>query len=218
MMRDAYDFARYFIKNGADSLPNTYDGNMKLQKLLVFADFVNVAEYGKLLFGNPVLAFKNGCVVEDIRLRYKNNYNNFKADSDAYQPDFTKEEYSVLKLVLSIFGNASARELSEINHTFDFWNEAFERSIDNSGFHNKNLAVVDMFSHKADIKKINAVIDAFVRSSSDTTNKEVINGITFYYDGFVLTDDIIEQLEDFSLDAEDDSYSVYFDNGKMVIY
>ena len=33
-MRDVYDFARFFIKNGADSKPNTYDGNMKLQKLL----------------------------------------------------------------------------------------------------------------------------------------------------------------------------------------
>ena len=28
-MRDVYDFAKFFIKNGADSSPNTYDGNMK---------------------------------------------------------------------------------------------------------------------------------------------------------------------------------------------
>lgn len=25
-MRDVYDFAKFFIKNGADSKPNTYDG------------------------------------------------------------------------------------------------------------------------------------------------------------------------------------------------
>lgn len=29
-MRDVYDFAKYFIKNGADFAQNTYDGNMKL--------------------------------------------------------------------------------------------------------------------------------------------------------------------------------------------
>ena len=33
-MRDVFDFAKFFIKNGADSMPNTYDGNMKLQKLV----------------------------------------------------------------------------------------------------------------------------------------------------------------------------------------
>lgn len=30
-MRDVYDFAKFFIKSGADFTPNTYDGNMKLQ-------------------------------------------------------------------------------------------------------------------------------------------------------------------------------------------
>ena len=45
-MRDVYDFAKYFIKNGADSKPNTYDGNMKLQKLLVLSDLANIAENG----------------------------------------------------------------------------------------------------------------------------------------------------------------------------
>ena len=72
-MRDVYDFAKFFIKNGADSSPNTYDGNMKLQKLLVFADLANIAEYGEPLFGDQVLAFKNGCVVEKVRLRYNDS-------------------------------------------------------------------------------------------------------------------------------------------------
>lgn len=69
-MRDVYDFAKFFIKNGADSMPNTYDGNMKLQKLLFLADLANIAEYGEPLFNDQVLAFKNGCVVEKVRLRY----------------------------------------------------------------------------------------------------------------------------------------------------
>ena len=80
-MRDVYDFAKFFIKNGADSRPNTYDGNMKLQKLLVLADLANIAEYGEPLFGDQVLAFKNGCVVEKVRLRYKNDYVAFKTDA-----------------------------------------------------------------------------------------------------------------------------------------
>ena len=49
---DLKDRTAYFaieckrIKNDADSFPNTYEGNMKLQSLLVFANMINVAKNG----------------------------------------------------------------------------------------------------------------------------------------------------------------------------
>ena len=217
-MRDVYDYAKYFIKNGADSTPNTYDGNMKLQKLLVLADLANIAEYGQVLFNDEVLAFKNGCVVEKIRLRYKNDYQGFKKDSDSFEPDFTENEYEILGLVLAIFGSASARELSEINHTFNFWKQAYQRGTDANGFHNKFNYVVDMVNQTADVQKMKEILDAYKESAKEVTAKEIINGITYYYDGFELTDAIIEQLESFSLTADDDVYSMYMDDGKLVIY
>ena len=217
-MRDVYDYAKYFIKNGADSTPNTYDGNMKLQKLLVLADLANIAEYGQVLFNDEVLAFKNGCVVEKIRLRYKNDYQGFKKDSDSFEPDFTENEYEILGLVLAIFGSASARELSEINHTFNFWKQAYQRGTDANGFHNKFNSVVDMVNQTADVQKMKEILDAYKESAKEGTAKEIINGITYYYDGFELTDAIIEQLESFSLTADDDVYSMYMDDGKLVIY
>lgn len=217
-MRDVYDYAKYFIKNGADSTPNTYDGNMKLQKLLVLADLANIAEYGQVLFNDEVLAFKNGCVVEKIRLRYKNDYQGFKKDSDSFEPDFTENEYEILGLVLAIFGSASARELSEINHTFNFWKQAYQRGTDVNGFHNKFNSVVDMVNQTADVQKMKEILDAYKESAKEVTAKEIINGITYYYDGFELTDAIIEQLESFSLTADDDVYSMYMDDGKLVIY
>lgn len=217
-MRDVYDYAKYFIKNGADSTPNTYDGNMKLQKLLVLADLANIAEYGQVLFNDEVLAFKNGCVVEKIRLRYKNDYQGFKKDSDSFEPDFTENEYEILGLVLAIFGSASARELSEINHTFNFWKQAYQRGTDDNGFHNKFNSVVDMVNQTADVQKMKEILDAYKESAKEVTAKEIINGITYYYDGFELSDAIIEQLESFSLTADDDVYSMYMDDGKLVIY
>ncbi|MFW5555774.1 MAG: Panacea domain-containing protein [Roseburia inulinivorans] len=217
-MRDVYDFAKFFMKNGADSRPNTYDGNMKLQKLLVLADLANIAEYGKPLFDDKVLAFKNGCVIEKVRLRYKNDYVNFKRDSEAYQPDFTEREYEVLRLVMQIFGGASARELSDINHTFDFWKSAFEKGTSATGYHDKDMSVVDMTSQHSDVEKMREIIAAYRETENNITASETINGVTFYYDGFILTDDIIDQLENFSLSAEDDTYSVYLDNGRLVIY
>lgn len=216
-MRDVYDFAKFFIKNGADSMPNTYDGNMKLQKLLVFANFVNLVQFDELLFGEEVLAFTNGCVIEKVRLRYKNDYYGLKQDSDKFQPDFTENEYKVLKTVLDIFGNATARELSELNHTFNFWNDAYQKGINASGYHDKNKSVVNFMEQSDDIERMREVLAVHQQSVNDITASEVINGVTYYYDGFVLTDEIINQLECFSLLAEDDVYSVYLDDGKLVI-
>lgn len=216
-MRDVYDFARFFIKNGADSMPNTYDGNMKLQKLLVFANFVNFVQFDELLFGDEVLAFTNGCVIEKVRLRYKNDYYGFKQDSDRFQPDFTESEYEVLKTVLDIFGNATARELSELNHTFDFWIDAYQKGTNASGYHDKNKSVVNFMEQSDDIERMREVLAVHQQSVNDITASEVINGVTYYYDGFGLTDEIINQLERFSLEAEDNVYSVYLDDGKLVI-
>jgi hypothetical protein len=52
----------------------------------------------------------------------------------------------------------------------------------------------------------------------DVSYSKSINGVMFYYDGFILTDEIIDQLESFSLSADDDAYSVYLDDGRLVIY
>ncbi|MCI9143620.1 MAG: SocA family protein [Lachnospiraceae bacterium] len=216
-MRDVYEYAKFFIKNGADSTPNTYDGNMKLQKLLVFANLIYLAQYDEFLFDDDVLAFKNGCVIEKIRLRYRNDYYGLKQDSDRFEPDFTEKEYEVLKTALDIFGSATARELSEINHTFQFWNNAYQKGTDSKGYYDKSKSVVNFKEQPDDIEKMREVLDAYRQSVNEVTAKEVINGITFFYDGFTLTDDMIEKLEMFSLTAEDNAYSVYMDSGRLVI-
>lgn len=206
------------MKNDANSMVNTYDGNMKLQKLLVFANLANIAENGELLYQEEILAFQNGCVVEKVRLRYRNDYASLKRDSEKFEPDFTEREYKILNIVLNVFGNCSARELSEINHAFDFWKIAFDNGTNCNGYHNKERSIVNIMSCESDINRMKEIIAAYNDISSDVTASEIINGITFYYDNITLTDEIIEQLEIFSLSAEDDSYSVYEDCGRLVIY
>lgn len=165
-MREVSNFAKFFIKNGTDSMPNTYDENMKLQNLLVLAELVNIAECGEPLFNNQVLAIKNGCTVSE-------------------------RGYEVLKLVTDIFGGASTMELSSI---------------------------VDMMSQRDDVERMREIVSAYRDTASDTATCKIINGVTFYYDGLTLTDDMIDRLECFSLSAEEDTYSVYVDNGMLVIY
>jgi len=218
-MSSAIDVAKIFIKRGLDTNRNTYDGNMKLQKLLFFANFISLAENGKPLFPEPIRSFKNGCVVEEVRLRYKNDFNNFYIDSEKCEPEFSQEEYNVLNLTTDIFGDISARELSELNHSFSFWEKAIARSIQVDGFKDKDLAIVSQEEMSKEASKLKEIISRFKANKSDRSLREIVNGISFYYSSEIeMTDDILEQLESFSNEADDNAYSLYFENGNLVIF
>lgn len=51
-MSNAINYAKYIIRNGLDTNHNTYDGNMKLQKLLFFADYISLK-----VLSNSILRF-----------------------------------------------------------------------------------------------------------------------------------------------------------------
>lgn len=208
-MRDVYDFAKFFIKNGIDSVPNTFDGNMKLQKMLVLADMSYIAQYKKPLFEEDVLAFRNGLVVEKVRLRYKNDYYGLKKDSEQFNPDFSENEYEILKAVIGVYGHLSAKQLSELSHVFKSWN---------SGYHIKEKSVVDFDVYPEDIEAVRRVIAAYKETIKNPSKYEVINGVIFYYDNMIMTDELISDLEEFSKKCEDDAYTVYEEDGRLVIY
>lgn len=217
-MRDVYDFAKYFIKNGADSTPNTYDGNMKLQKLLVLADMAYMAQGHQRLFNDDVLAFENGLVVEKVRLRYRNDYYGLKADSEKFNPDFTEEEYETLNAVLGIYGHLSARELSNLNHTFKVWRMAYQNGMSGNGYHNKSKSIVNFEAYPEDIAAVGRALKAYAETMRTPHKYELINGIKFYYDDIEMTDELIGKLERFSMVCEDDAYSIGIDDGRLVIY
>lgn len=218
-MRDVYEFAKYFIKNGMDTSPNTFDGNMKLQKMLVFANAISIAKYNELLFSEDILAFKYGCVVEKVKLRYRNDYQGLKKDSEVFQPSFSEQEYDVLNLTTGIFGRVSAGTLSKVNHEFRFWIEPYANGMDSNSYHDKTKSVVNMFDYPDDMKTIRDVINAYQENQQHTSKQELINGVTFYYDGFELTDDLVQELSEFALsdEAEDDAYTICIDDGELVI-
>lgn len=217
-MHYAIDFAKFFLKRELDTDRNTYDGNMKLQKLLFFADLISMYKTGKALFPDPIHAFANGCVVESVRLRYRNDCMALCTDSESFEPDFTQEEYDVLNLTTEIFGKLSARELSDLNHSFLFWKDAYERSQNANGYKNKDLAIVKEADILKEIDKIGVVIDNHRASKIDRSAKEIINGVTFFHSpDFIITDTIMEQLEQFSRIADENVYSIYLEDESLVI-
>ena len=217
-MRDVSDFAKFFIKNGADSEPNTYDGNMKLQKLLVLADMAYMAQYQRPLFNDDILAFENGLVVEKIRLRYRNDYFGFKQDSERFNPDFEEDEYETLNAVIGVYGHLSAKELSDLNHQFNSWKQAYQNGTLQNGYHDKKKSVVKFDLFPEDVEAVGRAIRAYKETRKTARRYEVINGVTFYYDDMTMTDELISELEKFSKVCDDDTDSICQDDGRLVIY
>lgn len=219
-MRSALDVAKYFIKQGLDNTPDTYDGNMKLQKLLVFADLVSLALHNELLFEDDILAFENGCVVESIRLRYRNDYSMLLRDSNAYDPNFTTKEYETLHKTIGLFGHLDARELSELHHGFEFWKAAYSRSGGEAGFKHKSRSVITKSDMQAETVKILDALNAVQDTALEKLHSEVVNGVSFYYDPseIKLDDGVLDYLDKFSRKADEKAYSIYYDDGELVVF
>lgn len=220
-MRDVNEYAKFFLKKNLDSNPNTFDGNMKLQKLLFFANLINFSKHNSLLFEESMFAFENGTVIEEVRKRYKNDYHSYKQDAKNFNPDFTQEEYNVLNDTISIFGNLSAKELSELNHQFDFWSVRFETSTLSNGYHDKTLARITTSDISKEIHKISNMLNAYTQNfvGSDETY-EIVNGVTFFYNpNEVELEELLPQLERFSSlpEIDDDTYSICLEDGELII-
>ena len=118
------DVAKWFCNQGIIEKPNSKEGNMKVQKLLFFAQLIYMAKNnGETMFNNEFSAFENGVVLEKVMKEYHNDYKKY-FDSNKEIPN---DIINVLTLTTEIFGDSSAQELSELSHQFDAWKNYFKR-------------------------------------------------------------------------------------------
>lgn len=221
-MRNVDDYAKYFMKEATD-LNDTYDGNMKLQKLLTFANLISMALNNKPLFKENLLAYRDGCVIKPIIDNYRRRYKELKESSETLVNNFNESELEILDITLGIFDKLSARELSNLNHEFDFWKKSYDPLGRNCIVKNEEV--------EKELDIIKSMVESY--KNRDSNYKfETINGITFYYNpnnldlykSYELNGEyfkIFDELYDFSKseDAEDNSYTVYLDeDGELVIF
>lgn len=212
----ALQYAKWFIKANCDTPRDSYDGNMKLQKLLYFAQLIHLAKYNKVLFNDPIYAFEHGSVIEDVRLEYKNNCLGLVADAYSTSFNFTEEEMDTLNLTIAIFGDASAEELSKLNHLHKSWQKAYKNSLIGN-IPVKELAQISIDDiKKYDLDKIKQVIEAFEMSNNNDECYEV-NGVKFYYnpDEIQIDDELKNRLKEFP--ARESAYTIYRDKSQGVI-
>ena len=215
----AMDYAKYFISQRIGAEKNSLEGNMKLQKLLFFADIIHLAQYNTPLFNDTIFAFEKGCVIESVRHRFQYDYGDLCFESMKEQYIFCQQDKNTLDMTIAIFGGLSSKELSDLNHQFNFWQDQYSNSIVSDTFKEKYDSIVTIEMMRSELDKMKGVLNAYYQTKLTEQNVIVFNGIRFFYgDDVFMTVSLKQYLCEFSMCAEDDSYSVYYDNGELVVY
>ena len=126
-MLSAQNVADYFLAR-VDQEEGELISNLKLQKLLYYAQGFYLALNGEPLFGEAIEAWTHGPVVPEIYRQYKGH----GAEAIPRPEGFDVAQYNeairdFLDEVYSVFGQFSAWKLREMTHDEPPWQEAFAR-------------------------------------------------------------------------------------------
>ena len=125
-MQTAKNVARWFLsRNNVRAQSGEADliSNLKLQKLLYYAQGMHLALYGEPLFNDEIVAWQYGPVVEAVYQEYKSNgsdpIKNFKNPDE----NFCETEEVALQFTQNSFGQFSAWKLADMTHEESPWKE-----------------------------------------------------------------------------------------------
>lgn len=83
----------------------------------------------------------------------------------------------ILAFTQDLFGRLSARALSDINHSFNFWNNAYTNSIQADGYKDKDKSVVSVEAMCNELSKIRHIIEVFRETQRENRAHETVNDI-----------------------------------------
>ena len=120
----AQDVALWFL-NYVRSLNSEEDeehlSNLKLQKLLYYAQGTYLAIKGKPLFGEEIQHWTHGPVVPAVYYKYCSNRGNPIPYDETFSADMDNETNSILAQVYETFGQYSAWGLRNLSHSETPW-------------------------------------------------------------------------------------------------
>lgn len=144
----AMDVARYFLAKVGDlddEETDDYICNMKLQKLVYYAQGTFLAIHGKPLFDEPIEAWTHGPVVPSVYREFKDHGARPIAPvRDLDESLYSAEVSAVLDDVWDVFGQYSGRKLRSMTHEEPPWRNTRSRqtiSLDSMREYFKTLLV-----------------------------------------------------------------------------
>lgn len=127
-----------------------YISNLKLQKLLYYAQGFHIALYGKPFFEEKVVAWQYGPVVIEIYNEYK-KYRSGVIDKERISKEdydlseLTEDQFDLLREVYDVYGQFSALKLMNMTHAESPWKDTKindEITIDKLEKYFKELLIV----------------------------------------------------------------------------
>jgi uncharacterized phage-associated protein len=221
-MADTIDIAKWFVNNNGTVASNTLDGNIKLQKLLYYAQAMHLVIFeNKPLFDGRIEAWVNGPVVRQAYSEYR--YNNLVVDTlqEKHNTSMTPsellpDEEQILKIINLIYGNKTGRQLIDLTHSEKPWKDLELDALRKMNPEITNDALINYYFSFKDIYESYKGYD-FSKIKSD-----IINGNIYVFDDsqLDLNQEELDLLWEFGEKISDCSYYVYRDDndGELVIY
>ena len=122
-MTSARDVANYFLATQHDEAGELIS-NLKLQKLVYYAQGVHLAVHDRPLFREQIKAWDHGPVVPQLWHDFK-KYGAAPLPVPSAAPEFDAAAREVLDDVAEVYGQFSAWRLRELTHSEPPWIEAY---------------------------------------------------------------------------------------------
>ncbi|MFV0634622.1 Panacea domain-containing protein [Demequina sp.] len=140
-MYRAREIARWFIAwaNADDEAALT---NLKLQKLLYYAQGTHFAVKGEPLFEDEIQAWAHGPVIPDVYHCYKQFGGSPVSDEEPFEWTVVdREDAKILVLVWNTFGSKSAWKLREMTHQESPWLDHYRDGVPGITIPKEDIAV-----------------------------------------------------------------------------
>jgi uncharacterized phage-associated protein len=127
-MVSASKIAKYFLAHSCDREEGDLISNLKLQKLLYYAQGFSVALLGHPLFAERIEAWTHGPVVPSVYREYSHyGAGAIPEPSDFDLDNYDEETKALLDEVYSVYGQYSAWKLANMTHVEPPWKDAYRR-------------------------------------------------------------------------------------------
>jgi uncharacterized phage-associated protein len=126
-MPTASEVAKYFLSLTDEDAGDTIS-NLKLQKLLYYAQGFHLALHGKPIFSDRIEAWRHGPVVRSVYGEYANYRDGSIPPPENFDPKTIDEESrELLDEVYRIYGQYSAWRLRDMTHDEPPWKDAWQK-------------------------------------------------------------------------------------------
>lgn len=125
-MKTAYQIAQFFLHHAYNGEKDQIS-NLKLQKLLYYAQGYSLALLGRPLFEDAIQCWTHGPVVASVYHEYKLYGKDFIVPTDTLALSlFNPDEIAILTLVANKYGQYSPWKLRDMTHDEAPWHDAYE--------------------------------------------------------------------------------------------